>query len=401
MGIFFMALTLVIVSFSCTGPFISGMITLMGKGSKVGPLIGFFGFGMGLALPFSLFAIFPSIMNELGKQGGWLNVVKVTFGFIELALALKFLSNADLQRGWRLLDREIFIAIWAGLAFLLALYLLGVFRFSHDSDMPKNDWGLPYLSVSRFLFATVAVIFMVYLLPGMWGAPLNGMGAFVPPMGTQDWVLGEAGEAGFAESNTRLVGDKEEAGAGAVMPVKFVSQMKLQEPPVIRKHRMTVYFDYDEALAAAKKLNKPVMLDFTGINCVNCRKMETSVWSNPEVMERLKNDFVLASLYCDADGVPLPKEDQFYSKSLEGQVETLGEKNQDLQIRIFESNSLPSYFFVDGEGKRLSDKGVFYPTSAEDFVTHLDKVKARHQELQQKQTAGSSPVSGRPGASIH
>lgn len=373
-GIFFMALTLVIVSFSCTGPFISSMITLMGKGGKAGPLIGFFGFGLGLALPFALFALFPSLINELGKQGGWLNVVKVTFGFVELALALKFLSNADLQKGWRLLDREIFIAIWVALSFLLGFYLLGVYRFSHDSEMPKNDWGLPYLKVPRFLFASVAIIFGFYLLPGMWGAPLNGMGAFVPPMGTQDFVLGTEGGGSIATSSGNAAGSE-------VQPVKFVEKMKLNEPPVVVKYRMTVFFDYQEALAASAKTGKPVMLDFTGINCANCRKMETSVWSRPEVMQRLKNDFILASLYCDANAVELPKEDQYFSKALEQQVTTLGEKCQDIELGTFGANGLPGYFFVDDKGTRLYDKGVFYPTSAEDFIKILDNVKAKYKEL--------------------
>ncbi len=371
-GIFFMALTLVIVSFSCTVPFISTMVTLMDKGSKVGPLIGFLGYGLGLALPFTLFAIFPAMLNELGKQGGWLNVVKVTFGFIELALAMKFLSNADIQKGWRLLDREIFLAIWIGLSFLLGAYLLGAFRFSHDSEMPKNDWGLPYLKVPRFLFATAALIFGLYLLPGMWGAPLNGMGAFVPPIGTQDFVLSEAVPGGGgAEAAT--------SDNGAMQPVKYVDRMRLNEPPVVRKYHMTVYFDYKEALAASKALKKPVMLDFTGINCANCRKMETGVWANPEVMKRLKDDFILASLYCDANGVDLAPEDRFKAASMDGaEVTKLGEANQDIEITKYGTNSLPTYFFVDEQEQRLHENAVFYPTSAEDFIKILDDVKARY-----------------------
>lgn len=368
LGIFFMALTLVIVSFSCTGPFISSMITLMGQGGKAGPVIGFFGFGLGLALPFSLFALFPSLLNELGKQGGWLNVVKVTFGFVELALALKFLSNADLQMGWRLLDREIFIAIWIALSFLLGFYLLGVYRFSHDSEMPKNDWGLPYLKVPRFMFAAMAIIFAFYLLPGMWGAPLNGMGAFVPPMGTQDFILGrETGSAGGGEAHS-----------GGVQPVKYVDQMKRNEPPVVVKYNMTVFFDYQEALAASAKEKKPVLLDFTGINCANCRKMETSVWSQPAVMQRLKNDFILASLYCDANAVELPKEEQYFSKALDQQVTSLGEKCQDIEISQFGTNGLPTYFFVDEKGTKLVEKGIVYPTSADDFIRLMDEAKAKY-----------------------
>ncbi len=371
-GIFFMALTLVIVSFSCTVPFISYMLKLMGEGSKIGPLIGFFGYGLGLALPFTLFALFPALLNELGKQGGWLNVVKVTFGFVELALAMKFLSNADIQMNWRLLDREIFLAIWIGLSFLLGAYLLGAFRFSHDSEMPKNDWGLPYLKVPRFIFAIVAIVFGLYLLPGMWGAPLNGMGAFVPPMGTQDFVLSEGagGEAPAIQESTTQ---------GALAPTKYFERMRLNEPPVVRKYHMTVYFDYKEALAAAKILKKPIMLDFTGINCANCRKLESSVWSDPEVMKRLKNDFVLASLYCDANGVTLAPEDRYKAASMDGaEVTTLGEMNQDLEITKYGTNSLPAYFFVDEGEQKLYDKAVFYPVSAPDFIKILDSVKEKY-----------------------
>lgn len=374
-GIFFMALTLVIVSFSCTVPFISYMLKLMGEGSKIGPLIGFFGYGLGLALPFTLFALFPALLNELGKQGGWLNVVKVTFGFVELALALKFLSNADIQMNWRLLDREIFLAIWISLSFLLGAYLLGAFRFSHDSEMPKNDWGLPYLKVPRFVFAIVAIVFGMYLLPGMWGAPLNGMGAFLPPIGTQDFVLSEAiaGDAAPTHAQT---------GESAVAPVKYVDRMRLNEPPVVRKYKMTVYFDYQEALAASKILKKPVMLDFTGINCANCRKLETSVWSDPEVMRRLKEDFVLASLYCDANGVKLAPEDRFKAASMDGaEATTLGEMNQDLEISKYGTNSLPSYFFVDEKERKLHPKPVVYPTSVADFIKVLDEVKANYKKM--------------------
>jgi thiol:disulfide interchange protein DsbD len=374
-GIFFMALTLVIVSFSCTVPFISYMLKLMGEGSKIGPLIGFFGYGLGLALPFTLFALFPALLNELGKQGGWLNVVKVTFGFVELALAMKFLSNADIQMNWRLLDREIFIAIWVGLSFLLSAYLLGAFRFSHDSEMPKNDWGLPYLKVPRFLFAVVAFVFGIYLLPGMWGAPLNGMGAFLPPMGTQDFVLSEA-------TGTGAVPVHATTGESAPAPKKYFERMRLNEPPVVRKYHMTVYFDYKEALAASKILKKPVMLDFTGINCANCRKLESSVWSDPEVMRRLKEDFVLASLYCDANGVELAPEDRYKAPSMNGaEVTTLGELNQDLEITKYGTNSLPAYFFVDDAERWLHNKAIFYPISAVDFIKVLDAVKEKYKAV--------------------
>jgi thiol:disulfide interchange protein DsbD len=365
-GIFFMALTLAIVSFSCTAPFLGGLISEISKGAHIGPLFGFMGYGIGLALPFTLFAIFPQLLNALNKQGGWLNAVKVTFGFIELALAFKFLSNADLQKGWRLLDREIFIAIWVVIAIVLALYLLGKIRFSHDSDLPKNTWDLPYLTVTRTMFAIASLVFALYLLPGMWGAPLNGMGAFVPPMGTQDFVLNAGGSAAPEE--------KKEAHM-------YADKMKLYEPEAVRKFGLDTYFDYQEALATSKKLNKPLMLDFTGITCVNCRKMETQVWSNEAVLKMLKEDFIIVSLYCDATQVEIPKEAQFESQFLGATVETLGQFNSDLQATKYNSNTQPIYFFVDGNEQLLAKEGYSYNPDVALFIKHLNAVKAAYKNL--------------------
>ena len=365
-GIFFMALTLAIVSFSCTAPFLGGLISEISKGAHIGPLFGFMGYGIGLALPFTLFAIFPQLLNALNKQGGWLNAVKVTFGFIELALAFKFLSNADLQKGWRLLDREIFIAIWVVIAIVLALYLLGKIRFSHDSDLPKNTWDLPSLTVTRTMFAIASLVFALYLLPGMWGAPLNGMGAFVPPMGTQDFVLNAGGSAAPEE--------KKEAH-------RYADKMKLYEPEAVRKFGLDTYFDYQEALAASKKLNKPLMLDFTGITCVNCRKMETQVWSNEAVLKMLKEDFIIVSLYCDATQVEIPKEAQFESQFLGATVETLGQYNSDLQATKYNSNTQPIYFFVDGNEQLLAKEGYSYNPDVALFIKHLNAVKAAYKNL--------------------
>ena len=365
-GIFFMALTLAIVSFSCTAPFLGGLISEISKGAHIGPLFGFMGYGIGLALPFTLFAIFPQLLNALNKQGGWLNAVKVTFGFIELALAFKFLSNADLQKGWRLLDREIFIAIWVVIAIVLALYLLGKIRFSHDSDLPKNTWDLPYLTVTRTMFAIASLVFALYLLPGMWGAPLNGMGAFVPPMGTQDFVLNAGGLAAPEE--------KKEAHM-------YADKMKLYEPEAVRKFGLDTYFDYQEALAASKKLNKPLMLDFTGITCVNCRKMETQVWSNEAVLKMLKEDFIIVSLYCDATQVEIPKDAQFESQFLGATVESLGQYNSDLQATKYNSNTQPIYFFVDGNEQLLAKEGYSYNPDVALFIKHLNAVKAAYKNL--------------------
>jgi len=372
-GIFFMALTLVIVSFSCTGPIVGPLLVLAGRGGLLGPTIGMFGFSVGLALPFALFAIFPGMLNKLASSGGWLNQVKVTLGFIELALALKFLSNADLSRGWRLLDREIFIAIWIVLAIMLGIYLLGKLKLSHDDANAKNLYGQEYVSIFKLFLAIVCFTFAVYLFPGMWGAPLNAMSQFVPPMGTQDFVLGANSGAG----NTSL---DNSISNSDVKPVRYVNEMRIYEPEIVRKFGLVTYFDYDEALAASKKLKKPVMLDFTGINCVNCRKMESQVWSNPEVMKRLKNDFIIVSLYCDYDKLELPKSEQHFSQALQSQVVTVGDKNEELQAAKYNSNSQPFYFYVDENGNKLADEGYSYDPDVQKFIAHLDKVKENYKK---------------------
>ncbi len=366
-GIFFMALTLALVSFSCTGPIIGNLLVLAARGSFWGPLIGMFGFSMALALPFALFAFFPSKLNLLGKAGGWLNSVKVTLGFLELALALKFLSNADLTKAWRLLDREVFISCWIVIFLLLGLYLLGKLKFHHDDELPKNDFGVPYLSVPRLLFAITSLAFCVYLVPGLWGAPLKAASAFVPPMGTQDFILGA--NRGVSHSAAA------DAEGELPTPVKYYERMKIYEPEVVVRNGLTTYFDYNEALAIARKLKKPLMLDFTGITCVNCRKMEGQVWSNPEVMTRLKNDFVIVSLYVDAQKVDLRESDIYFSKTLNKQVTTLGDKNTDLQVEQYGANSQPYYFFIDGNEKRLEPEGYGYDPDVDKFIKLLDRVK--------------------------
>jgi len=366
-GIFFMALTLVIVSFSCTVPFIGGLLIMVQDSGTLGPLIGFVGFGTGLALPFTLFVLFPTLLNEFGKQGGWLNAVKVTFGFIELALALKFLSNADLAKGWRLLDREVFLSCWITLSFLLGIYLLGLIRFSHDSELPKNDWGLPFLKVPRLIFAICSLVFAFYLIPGMWGAPLNGMSALLPPPGTQDFIINTGGGNSSGGSTASSSND-------VVKPVKYVNELRIYEPLFVTQNGIESFFDYEEALNASKILKKPVMLDFTGINCANCRKMESQVLSNPKVAAILKDKFILASLYSDYDKKPLPAKEQFYSQALQGQVETLGDLNEHIQASKFKSNSQPYYFFVDEKGNKLVEEGYQYDSDVAKFLAHINKV---------------------------
>jgi thiol:disulfide interchange protein len=368
LGIFFMALTLALVSFSCTGPIIGNLLVLAAKGNYFGPLVGMLGFSIALALPFALFAFFPSKLNILGKAGGWLNAVKVTLGFLELALALKFLSNADLVKGWRLLDREVFISLWIVIFLLLGIYLLGKIKFHHDDELPKNDFGLPYLSVTRLMFTIASFAFVVYMIPGLWGAPLKGISAFVPPMGTQDFVIGSSKNIHVADKDSNNT-------SGLPHPVKYYEQMKIYEPEVVTKYGMVTYFDYHEALEVARKLKRPLMLDFTGINCVNCRKMEGQVWSDPEVMRRLKENFVIASLYVDVQNIDLQEKEQYFSGSLNKKIETVGDKNADMQISVFGANSQPYYFFLDANEKRLIPSGYGYDPDITKFIALLDEAK--------------------------
>jgi thiol:disulfide interchange protein DsbD len=359
-GIFFMALTLVIVSFSCTGPIVG---TLLGqtstKGVSLAPVLGMLGFGLGLALPFSLFAFFPSMLQALPKSGGWLNTVKVTFGFIELALAMKFLSNVDLAYHWRLLDREIFLIIWIVIFTLLGMYLLGKLKFSHDSD-------LPYISVPRLFFAIASFCFALYLFPGLWGAPLKGIGGWLPHTNTQDFNLHEIK---YQLEDLKRSGVKSKTATGmkeAQPPKKYVD---ILEAPL----GLTAYFDLDEGLAAAKVLKKPVMLDFTGHSCANCRKMEAEVWDDPEVMRRIREDFVLISLYVD-ESTELPDNEQYTNKKGD-KITTVGEKNLDYEISKFGFNAQPLYMFLDSNGNPLSDNKYGYNSNIPKFIAHLETVK--------------------------
>lgn len=369
-GIFFMALTLVVVSFSCTGPIIGNLLVIAARGSYYGPLVGMFGFSLALSLPFAFFAFFPGKLNVLGKAGGWLNAVKVSLGFLELALALKFLSNADLSQGWRILDREVFISLWIVIFSLLGFYLLGKLKFHHDHELPKNDYDIPYLSVTRLFFAIITFSFAVYMVPGLWGAPLKGISAFVPPMGTQDFNSAPVISTGSVENNSTSSTD-------LPRPVKYYDRMRINEPDVVTKYGMITYFDYDEALAIARKLHKPLMLDFTGVNCVNCRKMEGSVWSDPEVMKRLKNEFVIVSLYVDVP-VDLQPGDQYFSKTLNKKITTLGDKNADLQVSKYNANTQPYYFFLDAHENRLEPEGYGYDPDVQKFKNMLDDVVAKY-----------------------
>jgi thiol:disulfide interchange protein DsbD len=355
-GIFFMALTLVIVSFSCTGPIVG---TLLGQTSTGGvstaPIIGMLGFGVGLALPFSLFAFFPSMLQSLPKSGGWLNSVKVSFGFIELALALKFLSNVDLIYHWRLLDRDVFLVLWIVIFVLLGIYLLGKLKFSHDSD-------LPFVSVPRLFFAMASFSFALYILPGLWGAPLRHLSGFIPPDGTQEFNLDALK---YQLNNT---------------PAQSANTTSLASPPKRLADKLHVpyglvaYFTLEEGMAAAKALNKPIMLDFTGHSCANCRKMEKEVWKDPAVLQRMKENFVLVSLYVD-ESTDLPVKEQ-YTKKDGDRVVTEGDKNLDYEITQFGFNAQPLYMFLDLNGKPLSSIKYGYDSDIAKFIAHLDAAKA-------------------------
>jgi thiol:disulfide interchange protein len=370
-GIFFMALTLVVVSFSCTGNFVASLLGLSTAAGKLAPIVGMLGFGLGLALPFAVFAFFPALLSSLGKSGGWQNALKVVLGFLELAFALKFLSNADLDKGWRILDREVFIVLWVIIFVLMGVYLLGKIKFKHDSESAKNDFGLAYVSVPRLFLAIISLAFALYLIPGLWGAPLKAVSAFVPPMGTQDFVIG----AGSNASGTISIGDAGNNSA-ALPPKKYITKLKKYEPLAAINNNLTIYYDYNEALAAAKILEKPIMLDFTGIQCVNCREFESKIWIDNGVGQRMKNDFIVASLFCDYNE-ELPDTEKKFSKLLNASIETVGDKNEDLQAELIQASGQPNYVFVDGDGKLLVQGGYGYDATkgAKEFIAHLDKVK--------------------------
>src|SRR5665647_2021895 len=253
---------------------------------------------------------------------------------------------------------------------LLGFYLLGKLKFHHDDELPKNDYDIPYLSVTRLFFAIITFSFAVYMIPGLWGAPLKGISAFVPPMGTQDFNSAPVNSTGSAENNSTSSTD-------LPRPVKYYDRMRINEPDVVTKYGMITYFDYDEALAIARKLHKPLMLDFTGVNCVNCRKMEGAVWSDPEVMKRLKNEFVIVSLYVDVP-VDLQPGDQYFSKTLNKKITTLGDKNADLQVSKYNANTQPYYFFLDAHENRLEPEGYGYDPDVQKFKNMLDDVVAKY-----------------------
>jgi len=324
-GIFFMALALAIVSFSCTGPIVGTLLVQAASGgNQVGPIVGMFGFSLAIALPFTLFAAFPGWLNALPKSGGWLNTVKVALGFLELAFAFKFLSNADLVLDLHLLERETFIAIWIAVFGALALYMFGKIKLPHDSDMP-------HLSVGRMSLGLIILTFTIYLVPGLWGAPLKLISGFPPPMTYSESPYGVGYSRAGGSVETAILPDGAEFGP----------------------HDIPIFLDYDAGMAYAIKVGKPVMLDFTGKACVNCRKMEERVWSDPKVLNILKNEVVLISLYVDFQK-ELPLDQQYISKTTGNKIRTIGNKWSDFQITKYKANAQPYYVLLNHDGENLN-----------------------------------------------
>ena len=370
-GIFFMALTLVLVSFSCTVPFIGLiLVDISHQKNQLGPIVGFLGFSIAIALPFAFFAFFPGLLNKIAKSGGWLNSLKVCFGFIELAMALKFLSNADLAYHWRLLDRDVYLSIWIILFGLLGLYLLGKLKFKHDDHLPLNDYGLPYLSVTRIFFAIGALAFTVYMIPGLWGAPLNGISGWLPENKTQDFNIEK-----LIRSNKNSGSDSVQNNKSTeliIKPKKYIDILSSEIPGV------ETFFDFEEAVSAAKQMHRPIMIDFTGHSCANCRKMEAEVLSKPDVSNILYKDFIVASLYVD-EKRELPENEKYTSKFDGSKIKNVGAKNLDFEATIANSNAQPLYIFTDEQGKIIQNAGGYEPDVAR-FVKILNDVKAENKK---------------------
>jgi thiol:disulfide interchange protein DsbD len=353
-GIFFMALTLVLVSFSCTAPIVSPLLIESARGEAIRPVIGMLAYSSAFALPFTLFALFPGLLAKLPKSGGWMNVIKVTLGFIEVALAFKFLSSVDRVYTLHLLDRDIFIAIWIVVFTLLGIYLLGKIRLPHDSATEVT-------SVPRLIMAIITFTFVVYLLPGMFGAPLNLLSGVLPPMSTHNFDV--PGIIRNYSSKGKVLCDEPKHNKKYSMP-----------------HGLKGYFDYEQALQCAKKTNKPLFIDFTGLNCANCIKMEENVWADQEVLNILNNDYVLVSLYTD-DPTSLAKEEMYESSYGNGKIRTIGEKNNDIEIGKFGSNALPIYALVDPHTEKPLVPTVGYTPSVVQYVDYLKSGVSKYKSL--------------------
>lgn len=348
-GLFFMAATLALVSFSCTGPIVGTLLVQAATtGALLGPATGMFGFALALAIPFALFAMFPGLLSSLPRSGGWLNSVKVVLGFLELALSLKFLSNVDLAYHWKWFDREVFLVLWIVIFTLMGLYLLGKLKFSHDSPVA-------FISVPRLFFAIIVLAFSVYMVPGLWGAPLRSISAFLPPQGTQDFDLHSLAQPTAASQ-----------GKGSTAQISSRKYAELFDDP----RGLTPFFDYEEGLAYAKEAGKPLMIDFTGHACVNCRKMEADVWTQKDVHQRISEEYVLVQLYVD-DKTDLEEHEE--NMTPQGRkIRTIGNKWSYFQTSRFQSNSQPFYVLLDPETEKVlvSPSGADY--SYESYLKFLD-----------------------------
>jgi len=360
LGPVFMALTLVLVSFSCTGPIVGTILVESAGGEVLKPIIGMLGFSLAFALPFTLFAFFPSLLEGLPKSGGWLNSVKVVLGFLELALGLKFLSIADQTYHWGILDREIYLAFWIVIFFLMGLYLLGKLKFAHDSD-------IPFVSVPRLVLAIITFTFVAYMIPGMWGAPLKSLSGYIPPQTTHDFDINA-----IVRENIKAYG-----GGMAERESEICETPKYHEFLHL-PHGLEGYFDLDQAISCAKEQNKPIFIDFTGHGCVNCREMEANVWSDPEVLKRLREDYIVVALYVD-DKTPLP-EDEWYRSKYDGKMKkTIGKKFADLQKEKFHVNAQPFYVLLGNHNDVLAQPRA-YDLDVDAFVRFLDKGKENFEQ---------------------
>lgn len=341
-GILFMALALAIVSFSCTGPIVGTLLVEAASKGGIAPIVGMLGFSLALALPFMLFAMFPGWLNSMPRSGGWLNTVKVSLGFLELALAFKFLSNADLVLQAHWLEREVFLAIWIAIFGAWALYLLGKIKLPHDS--PTDS-----ISVGRLFMALLVTTFTIYLVPGLWGAPLKIISGFPPPMTYSESPYGVGGKGGSAGGD-----------AVGVLP----------DGAKLGAHDIVAFTDYEKGVAYAQSVNKPILLDFTGFACVNCRKMEDYVWSDPSVLSILKNEVVLISLYVD-DKKELPENEQYISETTGKKIKTIGNKWSDFQMKNYHANAQPYYIILDSKENRLTE-AVGYTPDVDDYKAWLE-----------------------------
>lgn len=350
-GIFFMSATLVLVSFSCTIPIVGNVLVLSAGGEVIKPVLGMLAYSLAFAIPFTLFAIFPEWLKSMPKSGGWLNTVKVTLGLLELALALKFLSIADQTYHWGILDRDLNIAIWVVIFTILGFYFLGKIRMPGDSPVEK-------VTVPRLMMAILTFTFVIYLIPGLWGAPLKALAGYLPPMYTHDFDL--------------VAMNRQEQQNKICSEPKYGEFLHLP-------HGLDGYFDYDQALACAREQNKPLFIDFTGHGCTNCREMEANVWADPEVLERLRNDFVVVALYVD-DKTELPQA-SWYTSAYDNKVKkTIGKQNADLQITRLNNNAQPFYVLV-GQDERVLAWPYGYDKNVEDFIEFLERGKKTYSEL--------------------